>query len=312
MTDSEVGAVSTIVGIHGIGKRQTGRHQMAPAWRAALRDGLERATGSAVAEPPLALAFYGHLFAPAATRTGTRTSTQDATRAGTGATKGPGPDPHAWLTELDGAELEDLLAAAGEAITPEEAEAAAASPAKAYTRLPRPLQTVLRALDRRFGPSAGVLYLGALREVRRYLTDTELKERIDATVRADVSPDCRVLIGHSLGSVVAFEYVRQNPGHRLDRLVTLGSPLSLRMVRRLLPNPRYGAIRGLPVTLGSWVNIRDARDPVTCGGGLRPWWPGVDDRPPVDNQGDAHAVERYLGKRETASAVLEVLPGLAP
>ncbi|MGY4744956.1 hypothetical protein [Streptomyces sp. ATMOS53] len=297
--------MTAIVGIHGIGKQQSGRHQMAPSWRAALRDGLERASGSAMPEPPLDLAFYGHLFSPAA-------STSAGPRPGPGR-KGPGrAEPGELFAGLDGEELEDLLQAAGEAVTPEEVEAAAASPAKAYTRVPIPLQAVLRAMDRKFGPSAGVLYLGALRGVRQYLKDAELKECIDAAVRAGVSPACRVLIGHSLGSVIAFEYVRQNPGHRLERLITLGSPLSLRMVSRLLPNPHYGRVRGLPVTLGSWVNIRDARDPVTCGGALRRWWPGVDDRPPVDNRGDAHAVERYLGKRETGSAVLEVMPGLAP
>ncbi|MFF2101223.1 hypothetical protein [Streptomyces sp. NPDC058202] len=297
--------MTAIVGIHGIGKQQSGRHQMAPSWRAALRDGLERASGFAVPEPPLDLAFYGHLFSPAAS-----TSPDPSLVRGR---KGPGHvEPWQVFAGLEGEELEDLLEAAGEAVTPAEVEAAAAAPAKAYTRVPIPFQAVLRAMDSKFAPSAGILYFGALREVRRYLKDAELKERIDAEVRAGVSPACRVLIGHSLGSVVAFEYIRQNPRHRLERLVTLGSPLSLRMVSKLLPNPHYGRVRGLPVTLGSWVNIRDARDPVTCGGALHRGWPGVDDRPPVDNRGDAHAVERYLGKRETGSAVLEVLPGLAP
>lgn len=288
---------STMVALHGVGNQQKGPRQLAPLWQAALQDGLEFACGHRVAPPVLELAFYGHLFLP------------DGDLAS--ARKGPAGDRGDWLLQLDQAELEDLAAAAAEMVSDEELAQAGAEEAKAHTRVPRPLQVVLRAMDRRFGPSAGVLHLGELRQVRRYLTEPETKAQVDEIVRAAVPQDCRALIGHSLGTVVAFEYVRQNPDHPLDLLLTLGSPLGLRMVRRLMPDPQYGASTGLPPNVRTWANIRDPRDPVACAGDLGRWWPGVDDRPPVDNQGDAHSVERYLGKRETGAAVLAALPGLA-
>ena len=73
----------------------------------------------------------------------------------------------------------------------------------AYTRTPKPVQVLLRALDAKFGAAAGVLYLGTLRQVRRYLGDAAVKSEIDRIVADAVTPDCRVLIGHSLGTVVA-------------------------------------------------------------------------------------------------------------
>jgi alpha-beta hydrolase superfamily lysophospholipase len=68
-----------------------------------------------------------------------------------------------------------------------------------------------------------------------------------------------VLIGHALGSVVACEYLRQQSGESVDMLLTLGSPLALHMVRDRL--------QVCPLAAPAWVNVRDTRDPVTCGGG---------------------------------------------
>lgn len=237
------------------------------------------------------MAFYGQLFMKITDKGAVTKGSED------------------WLQHLQGEELDDLLAAATEAVTVEEIEAARGQPAKKYTRVPLPLQAVLRSLDRRFGPSAGVLYLGELRQVRRYLHDTQLKESVDAEVRGAITSDCQVLIGHSLGSVVAFEYIRQHAEHQLALFLTLGSPLGLRMVRRLMPDAHYGTAQGLPSNVATWVNVRDPRDPVACAGDLHVAWPGVTDRSRVDNEGDAHSVTRYLSKEETGRAVLAALPG---
>jgi len=104
--------------------------------------------------------------------------------------------------------------------------------------------------------------------VRRYLRDPELTAAADAAVAQAARGDCRVLIGHSLGSMVALEYVRQHPEHRFALLLTLGSPLGLRMVQSRLAEPFHGTEgqRGIPDSVGVWVNVRDPRDPVACAG----------------------------------------------
>ncbi len=291
---------TSIVGVHGIAQQQFGPNQLKGQWSPALRDGLEFAHRSEVGEPPLGIAFYADLFLRGA--------------SDESATKGAADGEASLLSEIEDDELADLTAAVTE-VTGEEEFAAAEREAKAskgfFAGIPRALLPVMRVMDRRFGASAGVLYLGELRQVRRYLRDAALKEKADAKVREKITPECHVLIGHSLGSVVAFEYVRQNPGHQLAMLLTLGSPLALRMVRSQMPDSDYGTADGLPTNVAAWTNIRDQRDPVACAGDLKPWWSGVTDQY-VNNGNKAHNVARYLSKQEAGAAVLAALPGLVP
>lgn len=279
-----------IIGIHGIAQQQLGRQQLRAAWRPALGDGVERACGRPVPEVPLDMAFYGDVFLAGS----------DGGQPAKGA---PGD---AWWDGLDAAALTDLEEAAHEVLPEGAVELAEAQPPKVRTRMPG----FLRAVDRCF-PAGGVLALGDLVQVRRYLTEPDVKKRVDEAVSARVSAQCRVLVAHSLGSVVAFEYLRQHPGQRLDLLVTLGSPLGLRLVRRLMPQAEYGVAFGVPPQLRQWVNVRDLHDPVACAGPLSQWWPGVSDCPPVDNGHDAHSATAYLSKAATGQAVLGALPALA-
>lgn len=283
-----------IVGVHGIAQQQLGRQQLAGVWGPSLADGVEAAlSGKRVAEVPFDLAYYGRLFLDS---TG---SPRSGSKGGTGEED---------LTDLAPGELEEILTAAEEAAGAEAMQVGEEQITKGYSRVPVGLQVVFRALDWRYGPGAALLFAGAFRQVRRYLRDGGLKAAIDAVVDETVSERCRVLVGHSLGSVVAFEFVRRHPEHRLDLLLTVGSPLGARFVRALMPDPDHGA-DGLPRGVGAWVNVRDPRDPVAFAGDLSRRWPRVRDVG-VDNGGDAHSASRYLGKRQTGAALVEALPEL--
>jgi hypothetical protein len=280
--------LTELVGVHGIGQHHRGRHQLLASWRPALADGLERAAGLRLAPPPLDLAFYGDVFLPAGGGAPTKSA-----------------DPQRVFDDLDGAELAAVSDALSEAVTAADVAAAESAGPKGYTRVPRPVQVLLRAVDRRFGAAAGVLYVGVLRQVHRYLTDADLRARVHARVDGAIDDGCRVLIGHSLGSVVCYEHLRRHPDRGVALLVTLGSPLGLRMVRRHLPVH--------PLGVRAWVNVRDARDPVACAGRLHRWWPQIGDTGDVvvDNGSDAHAAERYLCHRSTGEVLLGALPHLA-
>lgn len=289
-----------IVGVHGIAQQYRGRTQLVASWQPSLVSGVEiAARPQRIGQVPFDLAFYGNQFRK-----------RYARPAGGGLKKG-GKDEHV-LAGLDQDEVDALLAAAVEVVPSEQlATAEAGAPPKGIPMLPRPLQVVLRALDATFGPSAGVLYLGVLRQVRRYLYDQAVKEEVDVILDDTIGPDCRVLVGHSLGSVVALEFVRRHPEHRLDLLLTLGSPLGLHMVQKGLPVSSYGSTHraGIPDSVATWVNVRDPRDPVACAGTLQTWWPGVEDRR-VDNGWNAHDVSSYLTTTESGSAILTTLPQL--
>ncbi len=287
--------MAAIIGIHGIMNQQLGRHQLIEiTWGPALADGLERAAGHQV--PPvrdLDIAFYGDLFLAHEAKAGS---------------KGQPGDP-AEFTEEDAGALAPFVAEAAGAFAPGQPQAEGPA-GKGLPPAPRSVQWLLRALDQRFGSrNASLLFLGELKQVRRYLVDPDLKAAVDCCVEQVIVRDGRALIGHSLGSVVAFEFVRQHPGYQVDLLLTLGSPLGLHTVRALMPDPGYGAER-IPPNVTRWVNVRDPRDPVACAGALNGCWPGIADHT-VDNQDDAHSVTRYLSKWRTGAAVLAALPYLA-
>lgn len=290
--------MTIVVGVHGIAQQQFGRKQLLRDWGPALTDGLSLAYEAPVIDPPFDLAFYGDVFLK-------RYDTEK------GAEKTPASDD-LELDDVSEAEVAELLELAADAVTAEEVAAAEKlPPTMAYTRTPRAVQAVLRAIDAKFGAAAGMLYIGTLRQVRRYLVEPGWKPKIDNIVDLGIAPDCRVLVGHSLGSVIAFEYLRRHPEHYVDLFLTVGSPLGLRMVRSGMPDASWGASTdsGVPANVARWVNIRDPRDPVTCAGDLHRFWPGIIDRL-VDNAGDAHNIARYLSKVETGHAVLDAAPQL--
>ena len=135
-----------------------------------------------------------------------------------------------------------MLAAADEVLTESELVAAAKAPAKGFPGLPAPVLAVIAAVDRRVGAHVGPLFVGELAQVRRYLTDTDVKRAVDARVAEAVGAGTRVVVGHSLGSVVALEHLRLCPANRIELLLTLGSPLGLRAIRQLLPDPGFGIV----------------------------------------------------------------------
>jgi hypothetical protein len=120
--------------------------------------------------------------------------------------------------------------------------------------------------------------------------------------------EIRLVIGHSLGSVVAYEVLCHATGLRGHAFITLGSPLGLPTLifDRLDPPPRGGR-RVWPNGLAKWTNIADRHDIVAAVKQLAPLFgPGVRDVM-VSNEAKAHDVLPYLTARETGQAVREAL-----
>lgn len=68
-----------------------------------------------------------------------------------------------------------------------------------------------------------------------------------------------VIASHSLGSLVAFDALRETAANsNVSCLFTLGSPLS--KLRRL--NIRTGDLGAIPGNVGEWLNLYDTTDPV--------------------------------------------------
>lgn len=269
-----------VIGVHGISQQQLGPNQLLDSWQPAAIDGLLRALPGHPDRPTLKIAFYGDVFLEQAESKGAPVETDigDADA-----------DVLAFLQEIQ----EDYAAD-----EPPDLEAAT----KGLGSLPGPLTKLGAALERRFGAASKVLFFGDLPQVRKYQRDGELAETIRKRVTDEIiTVRPQVLLGHSLGSIVAYEVLCMMPDHGVRTFVTIGSPLGLRSIREALRPSARSRIPALPPGVDRWFNIYDPRDPVTLAGGLSPTWSQVHDAT-VDNEGEAHSATRYLGKRQVGAA----------
>lgn len=139
----------------------------------------------------------------------------------------------------------------------------------------------------------------SLTQVTQYLSDDGLREQALARVRALLTPGTRVLIGHSLGSVVAFE-AAQGLDRPLPLLITIGCPLGLRTVvyERVRPQPPR-----FPPAVHQWVNVADRNDLAAAEPDLTPLFgptapPGalLEGGYTVENGAKPHQADFYLTK----------------
>lgn len=274
--------------VHGVAQQTMGPESLVTRWLPALRDGLALAGGSLPSEE-VTMAFYGDVFRP----TGTRSL---------------GELPLTADDVTDPLDQELLLAWWAEAAR---VDPGVSGPA-ATTRLRTPF-LIQRALDalshsRFFTGLADHLLVGALRQVRRYLTEDDTRQRIRQRVLDALTEDTQLVVAHSLGSIVAYEALHAVDAAYPQSLITLGSPLGIRgmIFDRLTPAPRAGAGQW-PPQLQTWTNIADRGDVVALVKTLAPIFPGALKDVSVHNGAKAHDVRPYLTARETGAAVLTAL-----
>lgn len=245
-----VGVVARVVGVHGMGQQVQGEDRLRSVWWPALSDGLRRAGAEGlVPESDLAMGFYGDVFRPAGQMLSTDTP------------------PYTARDVEDGFEQELLLEWWREAARTDPA-VVAPDATNTLVATPRTAQAALRALSgsKFFANVALRRMVADLKQVRAYLTDQEVRERVRERVMAQVGPETRVVVAHSLGSVVAYEALCALPGHGVRALVTIGSPLGIRnlIFDRLQPapaetrGPRTGLLPGgRVVKTGVWPGGED-------------------------------------------------------
>lgn len=286
-----------IVGIHGIAQQFRGGYQLGTVWFDALRDGLvaagHRAAADALAPGDLRVAYFGDLFRP----------------QGAMAAQEPPFSAADVRPGLERGLLDELYGAAVMQDPSLGPPRGAMGPGKATVQVM--LERLLRS--RTFARVAQRAFIGNLKQVTRFLTDGSVKELVLARVHKEMDDGTRVMIGHSLGSVVAYEYLCRYRPPAVELLVTLGSPLGIPglVFDRLTPVPAAGS-GAWPSTVTGWVNVADPDDIVALRKQLAGLFPGpspgeaVVDRL-VDNGDEPHAADRYLNARQTGSALGDVL-----
>lgn len=281
--------MARIVVVHGIGQQTEGGLTLHERFFPALQEGVVRASDT-VQPGDVVFASYGDFFRPEA--------------------EVLSPVPYFDAQDVEeGYESQLLLALWQRAasvdpqVVPPDEEVLARTPVWA--------SRALAALSRsRFLAGVGDrLLIGNLKQVHRYFTDSRLRSAIRSAVADSISDDTRVVIAHSLGSVVAYEVLCAAPERAVYSLVTLGSPLGLPnlVFDRLQPEPRPpgDAVRGhWPGSVGTWTNIADQGDVVAAVEDLRPLFGDAIRQIRVHNSSHAHDMRPYLTERMTGAAIV--------
>ncbi len=284
--------MARIVGVHGIAQQYRGGPELTQQWLLDIRAGLEaagfRSTADGLADSDVRVAFYGDLFRPPGTMS-------------TGA-------PPYTVVDLGRDETELLSVLYDEAVRcqPE------LGPPPGVMKGSRPLPHVMldRVLQSRaLSGLAKHLLIDDLKQVNAYLDDHDQRQAVLDRLAGEMSEDVEVIIGHSLGSVVAYEFCCQAPTTGVKLFVTLGSPLGIpRLIfDRLQPPPTNG--RGSwPQRIPRWVNVADRNDIVALRKELASMFErGPDDAQVedrlVDNGEKPHAGGPYLNSRQTGEAL---------
>jgi hypothetical protein len=286
-----------VLGVHGIAQQYRSGPELTRGWWEALRGGLEvagfRKTADNLTETDVRVAFFGDLFRPQ------------------GALAGGGP-PYTPADLQPGPER-DLLQAWYQAALDQDPSlgppAGALGPGRVAAQAM--LQRLLRSPT--FARVAQRGFIGNLKQVTAFLATPEVKQRVLQRVAEEVTPDTQVIIGHSLGSVVVYEYIARFSPPQVQLLVTAGSPLGIPnlVFERLTPAPVEG-VGAWPGRVAGWTNVADPDDVVALRKQLAPLFPAPDGGPGVqdhlvDNGGEPHEASRYLNAAPTGAALGRVL-----
>jgi pimeloyl-ACP methyl ester carboxylesterase len=254
--------VTRIVGVHGIGNLRDGE---APG-KAALRIGAEWTDWLDWPGADLRVAYYAHHL-----------------------NRGHGPG---GAEALEAGEQELLLGWV---------EQLRGVPAPRQEPLTARARQAAGWLSQRYGGAAQQFALEFCREAYTYLSDVDSSRRLSArrevaTLIGEHRP--RVVLAHSLGSVVAFEALHTYPRLSVDLLVTLGSPLAMAgtvLERLAVPHARPAGVR-------QWVNVADVGDlaAIPAGGVARAFAGVTADQEVTISKTDFHTVRNYLRCPEVA------------
>jgi len=280
--------MAKILIVHGISNQYGGAGQLHAAWYPALCDGLDRFHNSPKPSPQDCYCpFYGHLFRPAGALSGGSSQVD--------------------LQDMSDDELQLVEEVWKAATLIDDQVPGPNAPRQTLIYAPRMAERAAAALakSKYLADYIPLQFFGDLRQVILYLNNAAIRANILDCVVPNITSETRVVIGHSLGSVIAYEAVASKPEQVIE-LVTLGSPLGIRNVvfDKLTPKPDPKTGRGRwPGSVQHWTNIAAKGDIVAAEKQLAPLFdPTVNDFY-VDSGWDAHSSTRYLNSFDAGQAI---------
>jgi hypothetical protein len=173
------------------------------------------------------------------------------------------------------------------------------------------LEGILAAIDASVPGTNAARIAQAVDDEYCYLHETAFRQAINDDVRRAIALGRpTVVVGHSLGALIAYQLLCDDPRANqwvIPLFVTLGAPLGLSAIRKRLNSVAH------PPCVGHWLNAIDPRDTVA----LHPLTVDrFDVEPPVDNKVDIdndtvnrHGIEGYLADAGVAAQIHAALVG---
>lgn len=166
------------------------------------------------------------------------------------------------------------------------------------------VQSIISILDN-FAPGATEKTFSLfLRDIFLYTRRKAVRRAIDKIVADKLTGEPTVVVGHSLGSVVAYNVLRAANKKSVLAFVTVGSPLGIRGISSSLETP-WKNVAGVH----GWLNAYDPRDVVALNPldktffGVQPEI--VNDGTLVNTTENHHGINSYLDKSVVAKAIID-------
>lgn len=119
-----------------------------------------------------------------------------------------------------------------------------------------------------------------------------------------------VIVAHSLGSVIAYHFLLLHPELKIQRFISLGSPLAFRVIQTYFPQP----LQHPDAILGDWINFYSHDDFLSSFPLIKPTF---DFKPAIINHQirtdihHPHDIQNYLQHPEVIQALLDTIKNSA-
>jgi pimeloyl-ACP methyl ester carboxylesterase len=137
-------------------------------------------------------------------------------------------------------------------------------------------------------------------------TEPDLRYRMRDRAYAVIGDDTRVIVSHSLGTMLSYMALCNHPQWCVHTFLTLGSPLASPMIfKNLDPRPIDGKGQW-PGSVQRWVNVRAIGDKAAAVSLQKKFGPRVEEIL-IDNGARAHDPEPYLNAAATGAVIAAAL-----
>jgi pimeloyl-ACP methyl ester carboxylesterase len=283
--------------VHGIGQGGKKPADLEKAWIDTLRTGYKNASLLFPDSLSVDFPFYGDAL-DARVAKSKLPLPQDITPKG-----GAAPSPYEEFLRNS---LEEMKESANISDAEVAAEAGPIPAAEKGIQNWRLTQALARVIDKRLPNFTSHTIERYLRDVYLYVSNRNVAREINAIVESKLTDEPTVVVGHSLGSVVAYRVLlEQGAKVKLRRYITVGSPLGIRTISSQLGVLKY------PTAELNWYNAYDGGDIVALNPLKDPWFktePAITNYSGVRNATDnQHGIIGYLNDVTVAKCIAEAL-----